>query len=479
MSHSEAAQIVVTSDSSSFKRIRDFVRKRAADAGFNRTDTGRLVLAVDEVCSNIIKHSYHFEPHHRIVLSWHDREDAVVLEIEDDSPIPYLPSPADFDLPTKIKYRHANGYGKYLIRKVLDDVQYETIPGSHNKVSLIKFREGQGPTRQKESLLNPYDLARTRALSLLTLFDIGDNLSRQKKLDSLLKIFFYAVMGRLTTQPVVLLAPLSTASPFCVAGEMGLSKRLAVKEMALPRHGWVVETLWSQHGPFLVDELRRLKIPAEEMETLQKLDAALLIPLFIMNQLCGVLSLGPKRSGRAFSEEDVNFVTFLGTHMLLLMGHAEQRAGATGGVPAKPGGEIRSATRAAVVHLARTAEECHITLDLEKGPATPSSTIEAEVLHKVVLSLLTHILYLSEESGAIAMKVESQGKESILSVAYVGTPLAFEKGKPGYNQLIDQMMSGGFHLKECRKVIESAGGRIQVAVQGMNVALTLTVPQAS
>ena len=70
-----------------------------------------------------------------------------------------------------------------------------------------------------------------------------------------------------------------------MAGEIGLSKKLALSELALPRHGWIVETLWAQRGPFLVDEFRKLHIPQEEMEMLDLLHAALMIPIFIVNQL--------------------------------------------------------------------------------------------------------------------------------------------------------------------------------------------------
>ncbi|MDO8644813.1 MAG: ATP-binding protein, partial [bacterium] len=298
----------VLCDSSCFKKIHDFVRAHATEFGLNRTDIGRFVLAADEICSNIVKHTYRFEPNHKIVLTWQNRGESAVLEVEDDSPVPYLPGPTDFDVHTKMKYRHSGGYGKYLVRQAIDDVQYETVPGSHNKVSLLKFKDGHSPAGKKEVISNPYDLARARSLSLMMLFEVEENLGHQESVEEILKVFLYAVMGRLTTQPVVLLAPKNEESPFTIVGQIGLSKKIESIGLALPRHGWVIETLWAQRGPFLVEQFRKLRIPKEEIEALDRLQAAVLIPLFIFNQLRGILALGSKRSGSSFSEEDINLV---------------------------------------------------------------------------------------------------------------------------------------------------------------------------
>jgi len=292
-------------------------------------------------------------------------------------------------------------------------------------------------------------------------------------------VFLYAVMGRLTTQPVALLAPISAGAPFAVAGEIGLSKKLALSELALPRHGWIVETLWAQRGPFLVDEFRKLHIPQEEMEMLDLLHAALMIPIFIVNQLRGILSLGSKRSHQAFSEEDVNLVTLLGNYVLLMKEDLERGHILAGGVPARPIGDLQAASRATLARLAKPAREAGITIALAEDKAVPPIAIEPELLHKVLLTLITHIVYLTKEEGKVELALQATPSEGILTVRYPGTPLNFEKGKPGYNPLIDQMMSGGVRLTECRKAIQMAAGKISVEASGDEVTLTITLPLAA
>ncbi len=466
-------EVTLPCDASIFEKVRGFVRQKAVEAGFNQREVGRFILAADEACSNIVKHAYHFDPHHKLTLSWHLRDEDAMLQIEDDSPVPYLPSRNDFDLPTKIKYRHTNGYGKYLINRVVDDVQYETIPGSHNKVSLIKFRKDQISRRSKDPQLNPYDIARVRSLSLQTLYEVGESLGRQENPEELMKILLYSIMGRLTTHPVVILAPLHPTAPFVVVGEVGLSKKRDIAELALPRHGWVVETLWAQRGPFLVEEFRRLKIPREELETLDSLNVVLLVPLFVLRGLRGIVALGSKRSGKTFSEDDVKLVSFLANYVLLLKEGLER---GTSSYPVTPGGDFRAAVRAAIARLGQACRESKIEIDFDDSRGIPQVEMEPEFLQKVVFTLLTHILYLTQEGEGISLKLESLQGAGSLTILYNGTPLSFEKGKVGYNPLIDQIMTGTMRLKECRKAIEGRGGEITTDSKGEKVVVTFKAP---
>lgn len=323
-------EIIVACDSNCLSTIRTFVRDRAVQAGLKRTDVGRLVLAADEVSSNILRHTYQFDWRHKIAIGWHSRDDRVMVEIRDDSPIPYLPLMADFDVPTKVKHRQASGYGKHLIRQAVDDVEYATVPGSHNSVLLVKFR-GDHPRERCHGrpLESPLDLARVRSLFLRALFDVWGELDRQKDPEQLINLLLYTIMGQLSTRTVVLLRSQGpskqAAEPLRLAGQMGLPKRIALADPLFPGHGWVMETLWAHRGPFLTEEFRKLHVPPEEMEVLEKIQSRVLVPLFVLGELQGIVSLGDKRNSQPFSQDDMSFVTLLGSHVLLLLGALSSR----------------------------------------------------------------------------------------------------------------------------------------------------------
>jgi serine/threonine-protein kinase RsbW len=42
--------------------VREFVSAAARSFGFNDEDVSKIALAVDEACTNIIKHAYQFDP---------------------------------------------------------------------------------------------------------------------------------------------------------------------------------------------------------------------------------------------------------------------------------------------------------------------------------------------------------------------------------------------------------------------------------
>lgn len=310
----------IWSNSGSLEAVRDFIRQKATESGFTRHDVGRLVLATDEAVSNILRHSYDFASDHTIEVYWHEIEGGGMVEIRDDSPNPFLPSMVDFDLVTKIKARHTNGYGKHLLRLLVDDLIYETIPGSHNKVSLVKFREGEeSPALRRAKHLKQQEQTTPKPfLSLSGLMDMIHSLSHQTDDGDLIHLLLYSVMGSLSTHPVSLLIP-SKNSQIRLVGQVGLPKKLNFEELQIPAHGWITENLWAQAGPVFVNDFKKKGIPTSELQVLEKLQAVLLLPVFIHHQLRGIVAVGEKRNRQTFSGLETNLVNHLTTHSLLLI----------------------------------------------------------------------------------------------------------------------------------------------------------------
>ena len=42
--------------------VREFVLEAARNSGFSEEEASKIVLAVDEACTNVIKHAYQFAP---------------------------------------------------------------------------------------------------------------------------------------------------------------------------------------------------------------------------------------------------------------------------------------------------------------------------------------------------------------------------------------------------------------------------------
>ncbi|MCZ7558283.1 MAG: ATP-binding protein [Bacteroidia bacterium] len=124
--------------------IRSFVSDAARVFGFDETDVGKIELAIDEACTNIIKHAYRYNPDGIIEISISSRRDAnaspqFVIEIA-DSGISFDSS--KYSTPDMKEYfrklRHG-GLGIVLMKKLMDEVEYKQTPGHRNTIRLVKY----------------------------------------------------------------------------------------------------------------------------------------------------------------------------------------------------------------------------------------------------------------------------------------------------------------------------------------------------
>ncbi|MDL1894499.1 ATP-binding protein [Sphingobacteriales bacterium CHB3] len=118
--------------------VRNFVSQAAYASGFNDEDVSKIALAVDEACTNVIKHAYQYDAKKKITITVGDSNGNFEVSIVD--------SGKQFD-PKRIKqpdmkeylssYRRG-GLGVYLMKSLTDTVEYDIEPGKRNQVRLIK-----------------------------------------------------------------------------------------------------------------------------------------------------------------------------------------------------------------------------------------------------------------------------------------------------------------------------------------------------
>ena len=92
-------------------------------------------LAVDEAVVNVITHAYGDDPSGRVELSFEMLGDRLVIEIRDWGRSFEPRSLVEPDL----LHPQERGYGVYLIRRLMDRVQYEVSATEGNRVILTKM----------------------------------------------------------------------------------------------------------------------------------------------------------------------------------------------------------------------------------------------------------------------------------------------------------------------------------------------------
>jgi serine/threonine-protein kinase RsbW len=130
--------LVVKSRTENLALIRDFISSNASKAGFSKDEIDDMILAVDEACTNVIKHAYKYSPDGDITIKIEFDKSVFTITIEDNG-ISFNPDvvPAP-DLQKYYREHRVGGLGMYLMKTLMDDVRYDSSPGKYNRVSLIK-----------------------------------------------------------------------------------------------------------------------------------------------------------------------------------------------------------------------------------------------------------------------------------------------------------------------------------------------------
>ena len=131
-------ELIVKSRTENLSLIRDFISNKASTAGLIKEDIENIMLAVDEACTNIIKHAYSSYPDGEIVIKLEFNSEKILITIIDHGGIFNPDSVPDPDLQKYYQNGRVGGLGMYLMKTLMDDVKYISVPGEYNKVLLSK-----------------------------------------------------------------------------------------------------------------------------------------------------------------------------------------------------------------------------------------------------------------------------------------------------------------------------------------------------
>jgi len=118
---------------------REFVTVAARELGFSDNDVGKIALAVDEACTNIIKHAYKFDSRKTLTITIKPGHKKIEILISDSGKHfnpNKLPTP---DMEEYLRHYRKGGLGVYLMKKLMDEVEYHLLPGERNEVRLVKY----------------------------------------------------------------------------------------------------------------------------------------------------------------------------------------------------------------------------------------------------------------------------------------------------------------------------------------------------
>lgn len=129
-------------DSANLEIIREFVAKIAQNIGFDEEQIHHIELAVDEASTNVLRHAYkgvktnnkfiHIE-----VVAYPDRIEINVIDKGKGFDPDKIKTP---DMNDYLKEMKRGGLGLYLIKTLMDKVDYFIHPGTQNRVKMVKYK---------------------------------------------------------------------------------------------------------------------------------------------------------------------------------------------------------------------------------------------------------------------------------------------------------------------------------------------------
>lgn len=131
-------QLHVPSSTENLAMIRDFVGSIGSRAGLEQPEISQLELAVDEACANVIEHAYGSDATREVRVKATVDADAVSIEIVDTGRGFDPASVEQANLDQLISDRKSGGLGMRLIQRLMDEVQYQIVPGQKNELRMVK-----------------------------------------------------------------------------------------------------------------------------------------------------------------------------------------------------------------------------------------------------------------------------------------------------------------------------------------------------
>jgi len=120
--------------------MREFVRQAAFDAGLDAKQIYAVQLATDEACTNIIEHAYEGRENEQIEITCNVQDDGLIIILRDHGKSFDPDAVGEPNLTADLSNRQLGGLGVYMIRRLMDEIHFESSPESGNILTMLKCK---------------------------------------------------------------------------------------------------------------------------------------------------------------------------------------------------------------------------------------------------------------------------------------------------------------------------------------------------
>jgi len=132
-------QLKIPSITDNLELIRMIVSTVSEKVGFTPDDVNKIELAVDEACANVIKHAYSKDRQQPIDLVIEiDFKKITIIVTDHGKGFDFTKIPKA-DVKEYLAEMRVGGLGIYLMKALMDEVEFNSQAGTKTQVKLIKY----------------------------------------------------------------------------------------------------------------------------------------------------------------------------------------------------------------------------------------------------------------------------------------------------------------------------------------------------
>jgi sigma-B regulation protein RsbU (phosphoserine phosphatase) len=301
--------------------IRDYVKAAAASAGLDHTATYNLLLAVDEIATNVILHGYEEAGlQGDISVAAKRQGDALVIQLS-DSGKSYDPhahqEPDDEGLLKELSDRPIGGLGIMLAKDGVDELQYEsTIKGNVHRF-VVRLKPPEIPNAE------PAEEMSDEHRKLQILLKISKSLGQEIQLDPLLRLIVAEVTEAMQAErsTLLLVDPSKPDELVSRVAEGMFAREIRIRFGS----GIAGATAQGRQTINVPDAYRDGRLnPAFDKASGFRTRSILSTPILSQSdQLIGVVQVLNKKGGGAFTTEDEQFLEAICVHLAIALERAK------------------------------------------------------------------------------------------------------------------------------------------------------------
>ena len=154
-------EVKIPSDINYLNHVRIFLTGLLRTEKINEENTNVIELAIDEVVSNIVEHAYNFEKHHTVDITFYIIPNSCfVAKIKDKGKSigPLIEKLKSGVKENVVPLNQERGRGFNIINKIMDKIEYQSITGLGNELTMVKHfqkaKEQSDKNKEMEILKN-------------------------------------------------------------------------------------------------------------------------------------------------------------------------------------------------------------------------------------------------------------------------------------------------------------------------------------